>query len=161
MAPTTLTMLAEERTLPEKFVRDEDERPTVAYNQFSNDVPVISLAGIDEVDGRRDEICRKIVDACEEWGIFQVVDHGVDGKMIGEMNRLAREFFVLPAEEKLRYDMTGGKKAGFLVSSHLQVVFRNNHLSCCLDCSGCCVFFFYVVGGGGLFLGSLFRCSLC
>lgn len=140
MAPTTLMMLAEERSLPAKFVRDEDERPKVAYNQFSNDVPVISLAGIDEVDGRRGEICRKIVEACEEWGIFQVVDHGVDGKMIGEMYSLSREFFVLPAEEKLRYDMTGGKKGGFLVSSHLQVAFRSKHLCCCLDCSGYCVF---------------------
>ncbi|KAI3428945.1 uncharacterized protein J3R85_008969 [Psidium guajava] len=120
MAPLTLTALAKERTLPEKFVRDEEERPTVAYNQFSNVVPVISLAGIDEVDGRRGEICRKIGESCEEWGIFQVVDHGIDGKMIGEMYRLAREFFVLPAEEKLRYDMTGGKQGGFLVSSHLQ-----------------------------------------
>jgi len=27
----------------------------------------------------------------------------------------------LPPEEKLRFDMSGGKKGGFIVSSHLQV----------------------------------------
>jgi isopenicillin N synthase-like dioxygenase len=32
-----------------------------------------------------------------------------------------RDFFALPAEEKLRFDMSGGKKGGFIVSSHLQV----------------------------------------
>ncbi|XP_057503354.1 naringenin,2-oxoglutarate 3-dioxygenase-like [Actinidia eriantha] len=121
MAPTTtLTALAEEKTLQSKFVRDEDERPKVAYNVFSSEIPVISLAGIDEVDGRRSEICRKIVEACEDWGIFQVVDHGVDAKLVGEMTRLAHDFFALPPEEKLRFDMSGGKKGGFIVSSHLQ-----------------------------------------
>ncbi|XP_061340094.1 naringenin,2-oxoglutarate 3-dioxygenase [Gastrolobium bilobum] len=121
MAPAkTLTYLSQEKTLESSFVRDEDERPKVAYNQFSNEIPVISLAGIDEVDGRRAEICNKIVEACEDWGIFQVVDHGVDTKLISEMTRLAKEFFALPPEEKLRFDMSGGKKGGFIVSSHLQ-----------------------------------------
>ncbi|XP_061348527.1 naringenin,2-oxoglutarate 3-dioxygenase-like [Gastrolobium bilobum] len=116
----TLTCLAHEKTLQSRFVRDEDERPKVAYNEFSNEIPVISLAGIDEVDGRRAEICNKIVEACENWGIFQVVDHGVDAKLVSEMTRLGKEFFALPPEEKLRFDMSGGKKGGFLVSSHLQ-----------------------------------------
>nr|ARV78456.1 flavanone 3-hydroxylase [Vernicia fordii] len=121
MAPSTLTALAEEKTLQRSFVRDEDERPKVAYNQFSNEIPVISLAGIDDTEGnKRAEICKKIVEACEDWGVFQVVDHGVDSKLISEMTRLAKEFFALPPEEKLRFDMSGGKKGGFIVSSHLQ-----------------------------------------
>ncbi|KAA8547495.1 hypothetical protein F0562_003924 [Nyssa sinensis] len=36
------------------------------------------------------------------------------------MTHLAREFFALPPEEKLRFDMSNGKKGGFIVSSHLQ-----------------------------------------
>nr|UOI87842.1 flavanone 3-hydroxylase [Althaea officinalis] len=120
MAPSTLTALAGEKTLQSSFVRDEDERPKVAYNQFSNEIPVISLAGIGDVDRKRVEICNKIVEACEDWGVFQVVDHGVDTKLISDMNRLARDFFALPADDKLRFDMSGGKKGGFIVSSHLQ-----------------------------------------
>ncbi|KAK9129520.1 hypothetical protein Sjap_010007 [Stephania japonica] len=118
--PRTLTALVEKKTLEESFIRDEDERPKLAYNQFSDAIPVISLAGIEEVEGRRAEICKKIVEACEDWGIFQVVDHCVDSKLVAEMTRLAREFFALPPEEKLRFDMSGGKKGGFIVSSHLQ-----------------------------------------
>lgn len=120
-APKTLTFLAQEKTLESSFVRDEEERPKVAYNEFSNEIPIISLDGIDEVGGRRAEICNKIVEACENWGIFQVVDHGVDRELISEMTRLAKEFFDLPPEEKLRFDMSGGKKGGFIVSSHLLV----------------------------------------
>ena len=50
-----------------------------------------------------------------------MVDHGVDAALVAEMARLAREFFALPPQEKLRFDMSGGKKGGFIVSSHLQV----------------------------------------
>ncbi|KAL9401205.1 hypothetical protein Peur_005054 [Populus x canadensis] len=120
MSPSTLTALAEEKTLQASFVRDEDERPKVAYNQFSNEIPVISIAGIDDGGEKRAEICNKIVEACEEWGVFQIVDHGVDAKLVSEMTTLAKEFFALPPEEKLRFDMSGGKKGGFIVSSHLQ-----------------------------------------
>ncbi|XP_009115799.1 naringenin,2-oxoglutarate 3-dioxygenase [Brassica rapa] len=120
MAPGTLTELAGETKLNSKFVRDEDERPKVAYNEFSTEIPVISLAGIDDVGGKRGEICRQIVEACENWGVFQVVDHGVDTSLVADMTRLARDFFALPPEEKLKFDMSGGKKGGFIVSSHLQ-----------------------------------------
>lgn len=116
MAPAkTLNSLVEEKSIESRFVRDEDERPKVAYNEFSNDIPVISLAGLEEEDGRRGEICKKIVEAFEEWGIFQIVDHAV---------------FALPPEEKLRLDMTRGKKGGFLVSSHLQVNYFLNPINC-------------------------------
>ncbi|CAA7391323.1 unnamed protein product [Spirodela intermedia] len=121
-----LPTLAEEKTLRASFIRDEDERPKVPYNQFSSDIPVISLASIDEKEDKgtgspkRRDLCRKIVEACEEWGIFQVVDHGVDSGLIADMTRLSKEFFALPPQEKLRFDMSGGKKGGFIVSSHLQ-----------------------------------------
>ncbi|XP_034682616.1 naringenin,2-oxoglutarate 3-dioxygenase-like [Vitis riparia] len=122
MEPTTVEPFPSETQtrLHPSFVLDEEERPKVAYNHFSDAIPAISLAGIDEADGRRLDICQKIVEACEEWGIFQVVDHGVDSHLISEMFRLSGEFFALPPHEKLRFDMSGGKKGGFLVSSHLR-----------------------------------------
>lgn len=85
----------------------------MAFNEFSKDIPVISLAGLDEAGGRRSEICKKIVQAFEDWGIFRVVDHGIDSKLISEMIRLSLDFFALPVAEKLRFDMSGGKKGGF------------------------------------------------
>nr|CAD1830132.1 unnamed protein product [Ananas comosus var. bracteatus] len=109
--PFLPTAAAEETTVRASFVRDEDERPKVAYNEFSGDIPVISLAGIDgDGGGRRAEICRRIVAACEDWGIFQVVDHGVDAALVAHMTALARDFFALPPDDKLRFDMSGGKK---------------------------------------------------
>ena len=129
MAPTIVKPFSAKTpsTVDHSFVLDEEERPRVAYNQFSDAIPVISLAGIDESDGRRLEIRQNVVKACEEWGIFQVVDHGVDSHLISEMFRLCGEFFALTPEEKLRF--VGGKKGGFLVSSHLRVIFHLTQFS--------------------------------
>ncbi|CAI9116936.1 OLC1v1018232C1 [Oldenlandia corymbosa var. corymbosa] len=122
MASTSaaLKLLAQENTLSELFVRGEDERPKVAHNAFRDDIPVISLAGIDVSAERRSEIREKIAEASEEWGLFQVIDHGIDPDLISKMTRLSQDFFSLPDDEKLRFDMSGGKKGGFIISSHLQ-----------------------------------------
>lgn len=125
MAPAIVEPFSAEvrTTISPSFVLCEEERPKVKHNHFSDAIPIISLAGINEAGGRRSEICQKIVKACEEWGIFQVVDHGVDSQLISDMFRLTRQFFALSPDEKLQYDMSGGKKGGFLVSSHLRVIF--------------------------------------
>eukprot|EP01018_Ginkgo_biloba_P039373 Gb_04373 [translate_table: standard] len=102
----------EASALPPIYIRDQDERPKVAHNHFSKDIPIISLSGPCVVE--------QIKRACEEWGIFQLVDHGVPAHLINSMLHLSRDFFALPPEEKLKYDMTGGKRGGFVVSSHLQ-----------------------------------------
>ena len=124
-----LPTASSEATLRPSFVREEDERPRVPHDSFSDEVPVISLEGIDGGGERRGEIRAQVAAACEGWGIFQVVDHGVDAALVAEMTRLAREFFALPPQEKLRFDMSGGKKGGFIVSSHLQVRYldRTSH----------------------------------
>lgn len=117
--PPFLPTAAEGETkLRASFVREEDERPKVPHDRFSDEVPVVSLEGID--GARRAEIRARVAAACEDWGIFQVVDHGVDAALVADMARLARDFFALPPEDKLRFDMSGGKKGGFIVSSHLQ-----------------------------------------
>lgn len=85
-----------------------------------DEIPVISLAGIDD-DAHMAAVKKKIVEACEVWGIFQVVDHGVDPKLIDDMIRLTTEFYYLPPEEKLRFDMSGGKKGGFMISTRRKV----------------------------------------
>nr|AMQ23622.1 flavanone-3-hydroxylase 2 [Silene littorea] len=113
---TTLTELQDENCINQSFVRDEDDRPKVAYNDFTDVIPVISLSGIDS-DDKRAEIRGKITEACETWGLFQVIDHGVEVEVISEMARLSTEFFHLPASEKERFSSSDGKPGSFFVSS--------------------------------------------
>ncbi|KAL6622983.1 hypothetical protein ACP70R_032862 [Stipagrostis hirtigluma subsp. patula] len=41
--------------------------------------------------------------AAAEWGLFQVVNHGVPATVLAELRRVGRAFFALPQAEKQRY----------------------------------------------------------
>ncbi|KAK2973270.1 hypothetical protein RJ640_009725 [Escallonia rubra] len=58
-------------------------------------VPVIDMQ---DVAG----LAEKLVKACEEWGCFRLINHGVSEKLMLEMKAVTRSFLDLPADIKLR-----------------------------------------------------------
>jgi hypothetical protein len=46
------------------------------------------------------KIVHQIRTACEEWGFFQVKNHGIPLSVIKEMQQVVHEFLELPVEEK-------------------------------------------------------------
>lgn len=95
--------------LPPGLVPSEHAQPGVATSRgtTSPEIPVIDM--ILPNAGSR------MADAAREWGIFQVVNHGVPASAISELQRVGREFFALPQAEKQRYamDPTSGKTEGY------------------------------------------------
>ncbi|KAL3686100.1 hypothetical protein R1sor_004122 [Riccia sorocarpa] len=122
VVPFSVVKLAAETTaLPPQFLKSEGERPTVAYNDHSSKIPLISLKGID-VKSERERIVAEIARACEEWGIFQIVDHAVPTDLMNGTMDNNSSFFELPQEEKLKYaTKPGGFPAafGYATGSHL------------------------------------------
>jgi len=59
-------------------------------------VPVIDLAA------PRLQVSQLILKACEEFGFFMVVNHGVPEKIIARMEAVGSDFFSLPESEKQR-----------------------------------------------------------
>lgn len=60
------------KTVPQRFVRDMTERPTLLSPQNS-DMPVIDFSKFSK--GNKEEVFNelsKLSTACEEWGFFQV-----------------------------------------------------------------------------------------
>jgi len=51
--------------------------------------------------------------ACREWGVFQVVGHGLDARMLAALRRQMRALFGAPLEEKLAISRTAGNPWGF------------------------------------------------
>ena len=84
---------------PDQFVRSEHEPPP--------EIPVIDMSSPYAGCG--------MVDSAREWGIFQVVNHGVPAEAVSELQRVGREFFALPQAEKQRYamDPSSGKTEGY------------------------------------------------
>ncbi|KAM3357917.1 protein SRG1 [Capsicum galapagoense] len=100
-------------SIPERFVRDMIERPklgTVTTPSSCNlNIPVVDLS---KIMNSQDEIM-KLSTSCEEWGFFQVINHGIDLDLLEKMEKIAMEFFMLPLEEKQKYPMAPGTVQGY------------------------------------------------
>ncbi|CAN0927784.1 Jasmonate-induced oxygenase 1 [Linum grandiflorum] len=79
------------------FIQEADHRPNPKPKPTheANQIPVIDLSS-----SPAESIISQIGDACEKWGFFQVINHGVPLELIRSMKRVGKEFFDLAMEEK-------------------------------------------------------------
>ncbi|KAI7744036.1 hypothetical protein M8C21_004915 [Ambrosia artemisiifolia] len=83
-------------TIPSEFIRLENEQPaTTTVHGVVLEVPVINLSNPDH-----QSLVASISEASKNWGLFQVVNHGIPSELISELQKVGREFFELPQEEK-------------------------------------------------------------
>ncbi|TXG71908.1 hypothetical protein EZV62_000487 [Acer yangbiense] len=61
----------------------------------SNNIPVLDLEGHD-----RNEIIQQITKASQEFGFFQVINHGVSKELMDETRNVVKEFHAMSAKEK-------------------------------------------------------------
>ncbi|XP_062221892.1 flavonol synthase 1 isoform X2 [Phragmites australis] len=95
--------------VPPEFVRSEHEQPgaTTFCGADAPEAPVIDMS--EPGCGAR------MVEAAREWGLFQVVNHGVPAAVVAELQLVGRAFFALPQDEKERHamDPASGKIEGY------------------------------------------------
>lgn len=84
-----------------RYLRD-DAPPALSTANDLDAVPVVDLArllvGAD--DGEREEEAATLKAACEDWGFFHVVNHGVPDAAIRDVKEDLQAFFRLPLDEK-------------------------------------------------------------
>ncbi|KAK2978969.1 hypothetical protein RJ640_017533 [Escallonia rubra] len=80
---------------------DCDAAPALQANEV-NDVPVIDLSILSAA-----YLVAEIRDACENWGVFQVINHGVPLELQAKFELVMKKFFAQPVAEKrkLRKDV--------------------------------------------------------
>lgn len=89
-------LLKESDAIPSEYIRSEKEQPAITTRHgVVLEVPVIDLNGEEEED-----LVRLISEASREWGIFQVVNHGIPVDVISKLQEVGKQFFELPQEEK-------------------------------------------------------------
>ena len=104
--PTALENLRMDKA----FVVDPELRPKRKHDDYlasGNHVPVIDLSPLRDLDEKlstqvNTDLIEQVGKACEEWGFFQVVNHGVPISLLDELEAVTHEFFNLPREEKLK-----------------------------------------------------------
>lgn len=68
-----------------------------------NEPPVIDLAKLNTQELTLDsEVVQVIAAAASRWGFFQVINHGVDAKLLSDFDRVTKDFFSMEKEEKYK-----------------------------------------------------------
>ncbi|KAM7265457.1 hypothetical protein ACFE04_003140 [Oxalis oulophora] len=94
-------------TIPSEFIRSESEQPgitTVKGELLA--VPIIDISDPDE-----SKVLNSIVKASVEWGMFQIINHGIPDEVIEKFQEVGKTFFELPREEKEVYAKSPDSKS--------------------------------------------------
>ncbi|KAJ0044364.1 hypothetical protein Pint_05912 [Pistacia integerrima] len=102
--------------VPTKYILPLPERPNLSYKS-ANDINInanssscnLNLPIIDfsQLQGsNRYLVLNSLAKACEEYGFFQLVNHGIPNQVISDMFHVAKRFFELPFEERSKYMST-------------------------------------------------------
>ncbi|KAL5989090.1 Flavanone 3-dioxygenase 2 [Asimina triloba] len=97
MGDTVLSTGIRYENLPESYIRPASERPRLK-EVVNENIPLIDLGGDD-----RNGIISQIGEACRSYGFFKIINHGMPEESIRQMMGIAREFFHMPVEEKMKY----------------------------------------------------------
>ncbi|CAL4912102.1 unnamed protein product [Urochloa decumbens] len=101
--------------VPPRYLRPEVAADAVASNGEAS-IPIIDFQRLlhpeDETEVSRDESAR-LHAACQEWGFFQLINHGVPDDIMEGMKTNTQGFFGLPAETKKQFAQERGQLEGY------------------------------------------------
>ncbi|KAF5943998.1 hypothetical protein HYC85_018075 [Camellia sinensis] len=106
----TIQELAKEPMLviPELYVHlDNEPCPILSEDATSQTIPTVDMQQLlmgEATDFQLD----KLHSICKEWGIFQLVNHGVSSLLVEKLKYEIEEFYKLPLEEKMKYKIQPG-----------------------------------------------------
>lgn len=87
--------------IPPQFIWPDPEKPSLHPPELHT--PLVDLGGfLAGEPGASSEAAELVGKACREHGFFQVANHGVDARLIGDAHRYMDRFFEQPLEEKKR-----------------------------------------------------------
>ncbi|KAJ8763512.1 hypothetical protein K2173_002395 [Erythroxylum novogranatense] len=101
------------------FIQESEFRPKFRTTEV-DEIPVINLSVSNP--GDTEKIVSEIGSACEKWGFFQVINHGVSVELRRRIEKVAKEFFDQPLEQKKKVKRDELYPMGFYDSEHTKNV---------------------------------------
>lgn len=102
------------------FLQWEEHRPNrCAQESAGDDIPIIDLSPHHPFD---DSLVERVAWACEQWGFFHVLNHGVPTEVRQKAEAAAAGFFRLPPEEKQRARRNEANPLGYYEAEHTKNV---------------------------------------
>ncbi|EFJ24810.1 2-oxoglutarate-iron(II)-dependent oxygenase [Selaginella moellendorffii] len=87
-------------TIPGRYVKPPSHRAVKHLIVPGVEIPVIDMAAL---ESDREKFVQTLCKASSEWGIFQVINHGIPVATMQGMVHGVLELFDLPIEEKMKY----------------------------------------------------------
>ncbi|KAI4319537.1 hypothetical protein MLD38_033123 [Melastoma candidum] len=91
--------------VPEKYILPAQERP-MRREAEPDPLKLIALPLLDfsELQGpNNDAALKSLSDACQDYGFFQLVNHGIPEEVTKGIVEVSKEFFEMPFEERSKY----------------------------------------------------------
>ncbi|PON43384.1 Non-heme dioxygenase N-terminal domain containing protein [Trema orientale] len=94
-------------------------RPEAEFDQVSSeeslDIPVIDMKKLldDQHPLNHHDVMARLHLACKDWGVFQLINHGVSEEVIEKMKIDIEDFFQLPLEKKKAYSQLPNNIEGY------------------------------------------------
>ncbi|KAL3620963.1 hypothetical protein CASFOL_035875 [Castilleja foliolosa] len=87
-------------TIPSNFTFTNDPTASIADSLPTIDFSLLTSANPDQ----RSKAIHLLAKACEEWGFFVLVNHGIPKTLLKAIIDASSEYFELPEEERRRYE---------------------------------------------------------
>ncbi|KAK6124136.1 hypothetical protein DH2020_042109 [Rehmannia glutinosa] len=100
------------KTVPSRYIRVDHDHHHRSNISSLPEIHVIDMQNLFDPDSMDSEL-GKLHNACQEWGFFQLINHGVDSEIMETMKLEIQEFFNLPLEEKNKYYQETGDIEGY------------------------------------------------
>ncbi|XP_052169944.1 2'-deoxymugineic-acid 2'-dioxygenase-like isoform X2 [Diospyros lotus] len=88
------------QSVPESYNLPPETRPGDLVAPLLKTIPVIDL---ETLGPHRNELIQHIIKASQEYGFFQLTNHGVSEELMNDVLTMGAEFFNLPEKDKARY----------------------------------------------------------
>ena len=94
---------------------DLDQHPVAPGAAGRCEIPVIDIAALiqDPESAAAGDVVNAISEACATWGFFQVVNHGIEQRLVAEVWRQTHALFDLPVQRKLAVQRSRENPWGF------------------------------------------------
>ncbi|XP_050107528.1 2-oxoglutarate-dependent dioxygenase 19-like isoform X1 [Malus sylvestris] len=91
-------------SVPSEYAYIMDPNDKGDANDPEHSIPIIDFALLtSDSPDERAQMIQKLGKACQDWGFFQVINHGVPESLMKEMIDACQRFFELPEEEKKEF----------------------------------------------------------